>query len=243
MKTFLIFIACACCGFLIAGRQGDLTLTFQQVTSISPGNEVESELEYSSGMRSRRPTKSSTEASEFEHNVWSIYTMGEYDEANVEAAQRTIHRVFNFGTRVKGHHRLPPACVRKNNDLDGNKCLNELRKDGEQCIFITNQMIYTEDLSVRGLTKLYGNVILLKNNPRFDKVLIHEMGHVLGLQHCENLACVMAIYNDEQGTEKFCEQCIHLVPKDALRNRKESTLEGSADQLPVEESIMDVLNE
>ena len=243
MKTLLIFIVCACCGFLIAARQRDMTWTFQQATTISASNAENSESENHGGIRNRLSAKSSAEVSEVERGVWSIYTMGEYDEANVEAAQRTIHRVFNFGTRVKGHHRLPPACVRKNNDLDGNKCLNELRRDGEQCIFITNQMIYTEDLSVRGLTKLYGNVILLKNNPRFDKVLIHEMGHVLGLQHCENLACVMAIYNDEQGTEKFCEQCIHLVPKDALRNRKASTLEGSGDQLPVEESIMDVLNE
>jgi predicted Zn-dependent protease len=103
-------------------------------------------------------------------------------------------------------------------------------------------MMYSEDLSVRGLTNLYGSVILMKNNPYFEKVLIHEMGHVLGLRHCENLACVMAIRNDAEGTEKFCEQCIRLVPEGALRNRKASTLNESEEVVSVAEGELDELN-
>jgi hypothetical protein len=242
MKTILVLIACAFCGFVIANRRIDWSYTFQQVTSIAVSDEIGGETQGKGEKRSGRKSRSHTEDAKAEQNVWSIYTMGEYDAANVDAAQRTIHRVFTFGTRVKGHHRLPPVCVRASNDLDGDQCLNELRKDDEQCIFITNQMIYTEELSVRGLTKLNGNVILLKNNPRFDKVLIHEMGHVLGLRHCENLACVMAIHNDAEGTEKFCEQCIRMVPEGALRNRTASTLPASEVQASSNDVELDDLN-
>ena len=102
--------------------------------------------------------------------------------------------------------------------------------------------MYSEDLSVRGLTKLHGSVILMKNNPHFEKVLIHEMGHVLGLRHCENLACVMAIRNDAEGTEKFCEQCIRLVPEGTLRDRKASTLQEEMEVVHVAENELDELN-
>jgi hypothetical protein len=168
--------------------------------------------------------------------------MGEHDTANVDAACRTINRVFTFGTRVKGHSRLPETCIKQNNELDGNQCLSELRREGEHCVYITNQMMYSEDLSVRGLTNLYGSVILVKNNPHFEKVLIHEMGHVLGLRHCENLACVMAIHNDAEVTEKFCEHCIRLVPEGTLRNRRASTLEEEMEVLHIAEDELDELN-
>jgi hypothetical protein len=228
MKTLLILIACAFCGFVVANRRNSYHYESHNASANWLDTPSEGDAEITSTKAEQRNKKRQSEESEDDQINWSVYTIGEYDTANVVAACRTIQRVFTFGTRVKGHRYLPETCIRQNNQLDGNRCLNELRRDGEHCIYITNQVMYSEDISVRGLTKLHGRVILLKNNPHFEEVLIHEMGHVLGLRHCENLACVMAIRNDAEGTEKFCEQCIRLVPEDVLRNRKASTLEEGA---------------
>jgi len=242
MRTVLIVIACAFCGFVIANRRNNQSHAFQHVTANSIHTPRKADKEASTTKSGKRSKRRTTKKSQENQVVWSVYTMGDFDNANLEAACQTIHRVFNYGTRVKGQHRLPSSCVKENNELNGDRCLNELQKDGERSIFITNQMIYSEELSVRGLTKLYGDVILLKNNPHFEKVLIHEMGHVLGLRHCENLACVMAIHNDAEGTEKFCERCIRLVPEGALRNRSASTLAASEVQASSNDVELDDLN-
>jgi hypothetical protein len=242
MKTFLILIACAFCGFVVANRRNSLNYEFQNRSANSLVSQSEGDAGITSTQSKNRVSSRHSQESEEDRTIWSVYTIGEHDSANVDAACRTINRVFTFGTCVKGHRRLPETCIKQNNELDGNQCLSELRRDGEHCVYITNQMVYSEDLSVRGLTNLYGSVILVKNNPHFEKVLIHEMGHVLGLRHCENLACVMAIHNDAEGTEKFCEQCIRLVPEGSLRNRKASTLDESEELVSVAEGELDELN-
>ena len=242
MKTFLILIACAFCGFVVANRSNSRNDAFHYTSANSLVSQSEVDTEITSTKPRNRSNKRRSHESREDRTIWSVYTMGEHDTANVDAACRTIQRVFTFGTRVKGHRRLPETCIKQNNDLDGNQCLSELRREGEHCVYITNQMMYSKDLSVRGLTNLYGSVILVKNNPHFEKVLIHEMGHVLGLRHCENLACVMAIHNDAEGTERFCEQCIRLVPEGTLRNRKASTLEEEMEVVHIAEDELDELN-
>lgn len=242
MKMLLILIACAFCGFVVANRRNSYHYEPHNTSANWLDTPSEGDAEITSTKSEQRSKKRQSQESDDDQTIWSVYTMGEHDTANVDAACRTIHRVFTFGTRVKGHRRLPETCKKQNNELDGDRCLNELRRDGEHCIYITNQMMYSEDLSVRGLTKLHGSVILMKNNPYFEKVLIHEMGHVLGLRHCENLACVMAIRNDAEGTEKFCDQCIRLVPEGTLRNRKASTLDEREEVVSVDEVELDELN-
>ncbi len=160
---------------------------------------------------------------ETEQTIWNLYTLGEYYEEDVALANKTIHEVFTFGTRIKGHKEVPANCAHEE-ILDGNECLSAMYNADERGIFITRQNINYGDLAVRGLTRSYGRVVLLKSNPHFEKTLIHEIGHTYGLEHCNNLACVMAIYNDDEGTKKFCERCAAQIPEGVLRSRKASTL-------------------
>ncbi len=50
---------------------------------------------------------------------------------------------------------------------------------------------------------------------RVQKEIIHELGHVLGLLHCEKTSCVMSfsnsIYDVDRKTKFFCENCARLI--------------------------------
>ncbi len=50
---------------------------------------------------------------------------------------------------------------------------------------------------------------------RVRKEVLHEFGHLLGLEHCENPRCVMSFSNsvldvDNKG-ERFCERCLSKI--------------------------------
>jgi archaemetzincin len=46
---------------------------------------------------------------------------------------------------------------------------------------------------------------------RFNKVIIHELGHTFGLIHCSNLVCVMRsstyVEDLDQKNKSFCSRC------------------------------------
>jgi archaemetzincin len=94
---------------------------------------------------------------------------------------------------------------------------------------ITDQDLYAEDLNfVFGQAQLNGNVAIVsiaRLNPEFYKQpfneellieravkeSIHEMGHVLGLRHCQNPECVMSFSNTvidvDRKTKNVCSKC------------------------------------
>jgi hypothetical protein len=185
---------------------------------------VKSTNQHKNKSKSKSHHRLQTKSEEPEKLNWNLYTFGEYNEEDVNLAKKTINEVFTFGTHFKGHREIPSYCE-KAEVIDGNECLFAMQQSNERGIFITRQNINYNDLAVRGLTRSHGQVILLKSNPHFDKTLIHEIGHTFGLEHCNNLSCVMAIYNDDEGTRKFCEKCVNQIPDGVLRDRWASTLQ------------------
>jgi len=79
---------------------------------------------------------------------------------------------------------------------------------GKKIIFITTKSMRGDKTpSVRGYTTLNGNTIIVKYTQYMSTTLKHEVGHTLGLLHCDNISCVMAIYNDEYDSGNFCQSC------------------------------------
>ncbi len=58
---------------------------------------------------------------------------------------------------------------------------------------------------------------------RFSDVAVHELGHTLGMPHCESEGCVMAdakgnaIKSADYSTGLYCEPCRKLAPAGSLK--------------------------
>lgn len=78
----------------------------------------------------------------------------------------------------------------------------------ERILFITDSdMRGNVNPSVRGYTTVNGRVIIATSSSDMKETVIHEIGHTFGLLHCNNLTCVMAIFNDQYDSGTFCNEC------------------------------------
>jgi hypothetical protein len=75
-------------------------------------------------------------------------------------------------------------------------------------IFLTDKRMY--DTKVRDYVRGYStgfDMIVRTNNGFFKETFVHELGHLLGLSHCDDLTCVMSVNNDEYDSGNFCGKC------------------------------------
>lgn len=77
----------------------------------------------------------------------------------------------------------------------------------DRVIFLTDKQMKGYSGSVRGYTTVKGRVVIATSKEHLEETVIHEIGHTYGLLHCDNLTCIMAIYNDEQDSGKLCATC------------------------------------
>jgi hypothetical protein len=91
--------------------------------------------------------------------------------------------------------------------IDNQKFL-QTYSENTSVIFFTDKKLYDSNLRdyVRGYSTGV-NLITRVGNGFIKETLIHELGHVLGLPHCEDLSCIMAINNDEYDSGNFCKKC------------------------------------
>ena len=95
--------------------------------------------------------------------------------------------------------------------LDVDNCIYELKRPNIKTIYVTSEKLVLKRQKIRGGTKLRGNTVIISSGEHNRETVIHELGHTLGLRHCDNLTCVMAIRNDEFDTEDFCNKCKKLL--------------------------------
>jgi archaemetzincin len=142
-----------------------------------------------------------------------------------------LKTTYNMISEIVEPIKIPDtALVKFRNQYQSNVLLDFLEKGFQGRILgVTKEDVYTEGLNfIFGQAKMKGRVALLsisRLNPKFfnqneDKTLfedrytkesIHEIGHVLGLEHCPTRGCVMNFSNTigevDKKTKYLCDNC------------------------------------
>ena len=128
-------------------------------------------------------------------------------------AEKVLKRFYRFKTRVINTRYAIYERFYYNDErkiIDPDMLVRAAAKEFEttdKILFITNKEMYANNTFCRGYTTVEGRVLISKDDSFMEETIIHEVGHTYGLLHCNDLKCVMAIYNDEFDEGKFCDIC------------------------------------
>jgi archaemetzincin len=161
----------------------------------------------------------------------NITTMGNVDASTVDFIKNEIKKFYKADIILLPNTKiLYDAKLNEVNKYSGNlllKIIDSLYvKEKHKVLLVTNYDICTDrelngkvhkNWSVLGLAYLKGKPAVvstyrIKNRDRLSKVSIHEIGHTLGIPHCQNTKCVMVdakgkASNIDKATLWMCDDC------------------------------------
>jgi archaemetzincin len=174
-----------------------------------------------------------------------LVPLGDVEPELLAAVSKAITARVNATVEIAKKEALPPeAFYKPRKRWRAEKLLDFLdtKADGAwRVIGVTNAEISTTkgdifDWGIAGLGTLEGvscvvSAQLYKKHSktkaqmlhRFSDVAVHELGHTLGMPHCESSGCVMAdakgnaIKSADRSTGQYCEPCRKLSPEGALK--------------------------
>ncbi len=159
----------------------------------------------------------------------TIVPIKPYSKPEVELARRALARTYRLMIRIEHEERMPTGSYYKpRNRFRADRIISSLLRngDGDIKLGITTADISTtsgnhKDWGVFGLGYLGKPACVVssfrlhkdrsKFESRFQKVVIHEVGHNFGLPHCPTSGCIMCDANGKSASmdnEKgFCSKC------------------------------------
>lgn len=139
-----------------------------------------------------------------------VRALGEVDQTILEYATNIIKEFFEFDCSIGYPERISSDMYFNENskELDADRCIGKLDNQTLKTVFLCDLPLKIQESELRGYAVRHGKTMLVTANYSFlRETLIHEIGHSLGLVHCSDLTCVMAVSNDEYDSGTFCNLC------------------------------------
>jgi archaemetzincin len=160
-----------------------------------------------------------------------IIPLGEVSETILEKVREELKFRFRMVGQINPIEKLPESSFNKfRNQYRSDLVLQFLEKQHkDRVIGITKEDLYTQGLNyIFGQAKLKGKTALLSiarldpvffhqpvNEDLYEKRIlkeaVHEVGHMLGLEHCNKRGCVMNFSNTigevDKKTNYLCDMC------------------------------------
>lgn len=138
-----------------------------------------------------------------------VRNLGQIDDGDIEFASDVI-RNFGFNPVVYPGISIPRDII-VNDWIDARKFVL-YPDDKTRTIYLTEMELKEDSLDLRGYTTLNGTTIVVRSERDFmNETIKHEIGHTLGLEHCDEISCIMAINNDEWDSGTFCQKCKDIL--------------------------------
>jgi archaemetzincin len=186
------------------------------------------------------------EADAADDRVVALVPLGPVDRSVLDAIGRAIETRLQAKVRVDPARPVPEAAFRRERGrYRAEKILDALDRDPPEAAFkvlaVTEAEISTtkgrvEDFRVGGLGNVAGTSsvvslwIFRQHSPsrpvfvrRAVDLSVHELGHTLGLPHCESPRCVMRdakgkiLSSVDTSSGQYCERCRARLPVGLLR--------------------------
>lgn len=150
----------------------------------------------------------------------------------IEKAKVYVEEVYKEEIKIMDKIPFPEECLNKKRSQYDAVCVLERVKDfeGGKIVYICDKDLYEGNLNfifglaegiggrrcIVSITRLKESFYGKKENEelailRISKEIIHELGHLKGLQHCKNIKCVMHFSNSLMDTDikdyKICDDC------------------------------------
>ena len=180
-----------------------------------------------------------------EERVVRLVPLGDVEPALMEAVAKAIEARVEAKVEIAPRAELPLAAFYKpRKRWRAEKLLDALAAEPEgawKVVGVTNAEISTTkgaifDWGIAGLGMMGGkacvvSAYLYKKHSKTKAVMlrrfadcgVHELGHTLGMPHCESKGCVMAdakgnaIKSADQSSGNYCEPCRELAPEGSLK--------------------------
>lgn len=144
-----------------------------------------------------------------------IKGLGDYTESTLNEISSYVKKFYGYSCTVESSIQTCPEMYDENGtSLEVANCVKLLRREGIKMIYVTDENVVSDGMQLRGGTIWMSNTIILESTEHNKKTVLHEIGHTLGLSHCEDKNCLMSIYNDNYIVEDFCEKCKKTLKKD-----------------------------
>jgi hypothetical protein len=136
-----------------------------------------------------------------------IRPLGNVDRSDLTDAVRILNDFYGYNCKIESGVEL-----NENMKIDGTDeiinvkySLDNLERY-QKTVFIVDKRLWWANKEYRGYTN--GSTVIIRGDKKIlRETLIHEIGHTLGLGHCNDLTCVMAVDNDQYDSGTFCKKC------------------------------------
>ena len=143
--------------------------------------------------------------------------LGDFNQKDVNKIASYVTNFFGYKCVVEEGVPTTQKMYFNSHDLDVSQCVFELNRHGVKTIYVTNQNLVNKGQQIRGGTFLRCNTVIVEHTDYDETTVLHEVGHTLGLVHCNNPKCLMAIDNDAEVTMDFCDKCKKRLENENIR--------------------------
>lgn len=138
-----------------------------------------------------------------------IKPLGNVDYSDLTDAVNIIEGFYGYKCSIGSPEQITNEMFINGTDqiLNAQVCLNKLYATNK-VVYIVDKRLWANGDFLRGFAATSGGTMIVRGEKSFlRETIIHEMGHTLGLSHCDDLSCIMAVDNDQYDSGTFCKKC------------------------------------